>query len=67
MGLNVYALECLMRERVAELHRAAEAQRMAAQRTDGRRAGLAERVRQWLSALRRAQRQVRLTGTPVAR
>jgi hypothetical protein len=67
VGVNLYTLEYLMKERLAELHRAAEAHRMAAQCTGGRRAGLAERVRQWLSALRGAQRQVRLTGTRAAR
>jgi len=67
VGVNEYVLEYLVRERLAELHRDAEAQRLAAARAGARRAALAARVRLWLSAVRRSRRPVPLTDTRAAR
>jgi len=67
VGVNEYALEYLVRERLAEIHRDAEAQRLAAARAGAGRAALAARVRLWLSAVRRSRRPVPLTDTRAAR
>jgi len=67
VGVNEYALEYLVRERLAEIHRDAEAQRLAAARAGAGRAALAARVRLWLSAVRRSRRPAPLTDTRAAR
>lgn len=67
MGVNEYALEFLVRERLAELYRDGETQRLAAARPGARRGVLAEWARRWLSAVRRPRRPASLTDTGAAR
>jgi hypothetical protein len=65
--MNEYALEYLVRERLAEIRRDAEAQRLAAARAGACRATLAARVRLWLSAVRGSRRPSPVTDTRAAR
>jgi hypothetical protein len=67
VGVNEYALEYLVRERLAEIRRDAEAQRLAAARAGVWRASLAARVRLWLSAVRGSRRPSPVTDTRAAR
>ena len=67
MGVNEYALEYLVRERLAELQRGAEAQRLIARYGPVRRARFVARVAAWLRRLRRHERRVPLMGARAAR
>src|SRR5438034_6112772 len=67
VGVNEYALARIVRERLAELRRGAEAQRLIARSAPVRRARLVARLAAWLRRLRRHERQGPLTGARAAR
>src|SRR2546427_1887870 len=67
VGVNEYVIEYLVREHLAELYRAAEADRLAARYPPARGARLAARAVAWLRRLRRRERQVPLTDARAAR
>jgi hypothetical protein len=67
MGVNEYALEFLVAERLAELRREAEAQQLAARRAPARGARLVARAFAWLRRLRPPQRPTPLTDARAVR
>jgi hypothetical protein len=67
MGVNEYALEWFVRERLAELYRVAAAHRLAARCAPEPRASLAARAAAWLRRRRQHARCAPLTDARAAR